>query len=97
MDLMDRKSKIKNRADALRARFSEIFEETVVDNRKCFRLSNGALFALDYMGPYGALVIEYADSYEAAQLNCFEDGDLFYLEDMDEDTMFQEMLREIRQ
>lgn len=97
MDSMAMKSKIKNRAATLEARFADIFKKTVVGNRMCFQLPGGVLFAVDYMGAYGALVIEYADNYEEAKLNRFEDGDLFYLEEMDEDTMFQAMLREIKQ
>ena len=43
-----------------------------------------------------ALVIEYAEDIEWAIRGIFgEDGDLFYLDEMDTDTMFQRMLSEV--
>ena len=97
MDWTESKLKIKTRAEALNKRFSELFQTVQVGSRTFFLGPDGvSLFALDYLGPYGALVIEYAEDYDEARDNCLEDGDLFYLEEMDEDAMFQAMLREIR-
>lgn len=94
---MTQVERLKNRLDALERRFADIYEKCTVGNRECFCAPGGILFALDYLGSFGAVVIEYAENYEEAELNRFEDGDLFYLEDMDEDTMFDAMLWEIRQ
>ena len=91
------RAEMKSRAAALEKRFSERYETHLIENRQCFLRPDGMLFALDYLGPYGALVIEYAESIEEAKLNRFEDGDLFYLEEMDEDTMFRAMIQEIEQ
>ena len=87
--------RLRNRLNALQGRFADIYEKCMVGSRECFCTPEGMLFALDYIGSFGALVIEYAENYEEAELNRFEDGDLFYLEDMDEKTMFEAMLREI--
>lgn len=96
MDWTESKSKIKARANALNARFAEKFQSVQVGPRMFFLSSDGAsLFALDYLGPYGALVIEYAADYDEADANRLEDGDLFYLDELDEDAMFDAMLREI--
>lgn len=96
MDWTESKSKIKARADALNARFSERFNIIQAGGRAFFLAPDGAsLFALDYLGPYGALVIEYAEDYDAALANQLEDGDLFYLDELDEEAMFQAMLLEI--
>ena len=97
MTQAEMKSKIKARAAVLEERFAERYERCTAGSRQCFLRPDGVLFALDYLGPYGALVIEYAENVEEAKLNRFEDGDLFYLEDMDEGTMLRAMLREIEQ
>ena len=96
MDLMGSKLKIKARAAALNARFSEQYKTIQVGPRAFFLGPDGAsLFALDYLGPYGALVIEYAESIDDARDNRLEDGDLFYLDELDEEAMFQAMIQEI--
>lgn len=98
MDLTESKSKIKTRADALNNRFAELFQTVQVGTRSFFLAPDGvSLFALDYLGPYGALVIEHAEDYDEALADRLEDGDLFYLDDMDEEAMFQAMLREIQE
>jgi hypothetical protein len=98
MDWTESKLKIKARADALNARFSELFKTIQVGPRSFFLGPDGAtLFALDYLGPYGALVIEHAADYNEALANRLEDGDLFYLDDLDEDAMFKAMLQEIEE
>ena len=97
MDLTGKKSKTKVRAAALEKRFAEKFSNFTVGSRSCFGLPDGRVIAWDTLGAYDALVIEYADNYEEARINRFEDGDLFYLDEMNEETMFQAMLREIEQ
>ena len=49
------------------------------------------------MGAYNALVIEYAESEAEVKLNRFEDGDLFFLDEMDSETMHRNMIQEILQ
>lgn len=88
---------LKHRIEVLNERFLGAYEKCAVASRECFRAPNGMIFALDYIESFGALVIEYAEDYEEAELCRFEDGDLFFLEDMDEKTMFKAMLREIGQ
>lgn len=95
MTQAEMKSKISARIAALETRFSDSYEKCMVGSRRCFLLPDGTLFALDCLGPYGALVIEYAENIEDAKMNRFEDGDLFYLENLDEETMYQAMLSEI--
>ncbi|MGN0409296.1 MAG: hypothetical protein ACI4E3_02690 [Candidatus Fimousia sp.] len=46
---------------------------------------------------FGAIVIEYAETIEEAEKNMFEDGDLFYLDELDENQMFEQMIREIEE
>lgn len=97
MTQTEMKSRLMERTKALEGRFEMAFDKRVIQKRTCFVRPDGMLFALDSLIPFGALVLEYADNVEEAEKNRFEDGDLFYLEDMDEETMFQCMIREIEQ
>ena len=95
MDSTVKRSRTKVRAAALEKRFAEKFSNFTIGSRSCFGLPDGRVIALDTLGAYDALVIEYADNYEEARINRFEDGDLFYLDELDEESMFQIMLQEM--
>ena len=53
------------------------------------------IFSLCTFSNDAAIVIEYAENYDEAQINRFEDREWFYLEDLDEETMDQKMLEGI--
>lgn len=96
MPSTEKSLKIKSRMEAINNRFAERFQTVQVGSRAFFLGPDGvSLFALDYLDPYGALVVEYAEDYDEALADRLEDGDLFYLDEMDEETMFQAMIREI--
>lgn len=82
-------------ADTLRMRFAELYTETTIGDRACFKLEDGRIISLGCLTSCGAFVVEYADNADEAALNRFEDGDLFYLDDMGVDEMFAAMRREI--
>lgn len=86
---------MKSMTDTLESRFAALYEKIRIGEKKCFRLEDGRIISLGTVTSYGALVIEYADDYDEAAMNRFEDGDLFYLEDMSEDEMLRSMLQEI--
>lgn len=86
---------LEERSKALKSRFENRYKKSVINGWTCFARPNGSYFTLYYILPFGALVIGYAETKRDAELNRFENGDLFYLEDMDEETMFQSMLEEI--
>ena len=76
-------------------RFSKVFEVLYINETLCFKKSDETIFSLCTFSGEAAIVIEYAENYDEAQINRFEDGDRFYLEDLDEETMYQKMLEEI--
>lgn len=82
-------------ADTLRVRFAELYSEITIGDRACFKLEDGRIISLGCLPSYGALVVEYADNVDEAALNRFEDGDLFYLDDVGIDELFAAMRREI--
>ena len=97
MSSTEQKNKTIERRKRIESRLSEKFEQLYVNDCLCFRKPDGQIFSLCTFLNDGAIVIEYADNYDEALKTCFEDGDLFYLEDMDEDTMLENMLLEIEQ
>lgn len=94
---MTQKEMRSNRIEILNSRLAQRLENTVIDGCICFFTSNGAVCRLDSIGnEYNALVIEYADNLEMAKKGIFgEDGDLFYMDEMSEDEMFEAMIGEI--
>ena len=60
-----------------------------------FVATDGAFFRVGVFPGEMALVIEYADTEQEARQNALEDGDRFYLDEMDLDTMLQNMVKEI--
>lgn len=95
MSLMEQKNETKKRRSNLEQRLAQQFEQLYVRDALCFQRADGVIFSLCSFPGEKAIVIEYAETLEEAKLNRFEDGDRFYLEEMDEETMFQAMLREI--
>ena len=95
MSLTEQKRLTKRRRNDLEVRFAKQFETLSISGNLCFRKLDGTIFCVCSFLDEAAIVIEYADSYEDAALNRFEDGDRFHLDEMNEETMFQAMLREI--
>lgn len=97
MTQTETKSKLLERSKALECRFEIQFGKQIINERVCFSRPDGVIFSIGTLLSFGALVVEYADSEAEAKRNRFEDGDLFYLEEMDEETMYQGMIQEISQ
>ncbi len=95
MTWKEMKSDVLKRKDAIIQRLKGTFEMTEVGERDCFVHPEGWFFTLGVLAADKALVIEYADNKNEAHLNRFEDGDLFYVDELDEETMFRMMLEEI--
>ena len=66
-----------------------------VSGLSCFYTATGGVVVVDSLPSYNALVLGHADNLAEAEQNRFEDGDLFYLDEMDEDAMLAAMLLEI--
>lgn len=84
------------RKEALNNRFARMFKEQPVNGMKCFLLEDGQLFHVDTFMDKDCLVLEFAESAETAKQYEFEDGDRYYMEDMDEEQMYEAMLEELR-
>ena len=70
----------------------------VRDGKPCFQARSNCFFLVSTLKfPDGteAIFLEFADSLEDVNLNRFEDGDLYYMGEMNEEEMFQAMIKEI--
>lgn len=87
--------KRKNRLEYIKKRLSLQFKSEEINSNECFLKDDGVYFHVFEFPGSNALAIEYADDLEEAKINRFEDGDRFYLDEMNEDEMFSAMLKEI--
>ncbi|PZD93002.1 hypothetical protein DNH61_24750 [Paenibacillus sambharensis] len=74
--------------------FKELnYKEKVINNSVVYE-SEGKYLKLTFINKLKSYVIEYADSYDEATKNLFEDGDLYPIT-MDEDELICKMRNEI--
>lgn len=92
-----KKARIKRKEDInqyLRGRF----ESVQINGTECFILPAGTIIHLESMGDsYNAIVVGYANNMKEAKNNMFEDGDLFYMDEMSREEMLEAVIREINQ
>lgn len=70
--------------------------EFLVGGKKCFKHGEEHYFmitGLEWEEP--AVVVEHADTLSDAKKNFFEDGDLFYIDEMSEDEIFDAIVNEV--
>ena len=86
---------LKNRKEAIDQMLMQYFEPNWVNGILSFAKPDGTIFRIAEIAGLKALVVEFAENLREAIVGRFEDGDLFYLDEMDEQTMFCAMLAEI--
>ena len=96
MSSMEKKKMIDERInileDKMKERYETVFE---INDQKCFKVREDEFFMLTRLSWANAIVIEHAFSVDEAKKNMFEDGDLFYMDEMNESEMYNAMIREI--
>lgn len=81
----------------LEYRLSNEFEQIDVNGLICFLLPSGAVANLIEFGEYKAIAAQYADDITKAEKNIFEDGDLYFTEDMTEEEILAALLEEMNE
>lgn len=94
------KSLMDERIEALEGRLGGKYERASdVRGQACFLAPDEHYIMITGLcfpeGTGGAIVIEHAHGIEEYTVGRFEDGDLFFMDDMTEDEMFEAMVREI--
>ena len=91
--LRKRRTKLEER---FKGRYAAPF---TVDGQLCFQARNNYFFLVTGLrfpeDGAEAIVLEFADTLDAAKRNIFEDADLYYMDEMNEEEMFQAMVKEI--
>ncbi len=81
----------------MESRLRKRYKTLTINNKNCFLTEDGTIIQLTGLKSFNAIVIEYASSEDEAKKDMFEDGDLFYLKELDEEQMFQAMIQEIEE
>ena len=78
------------RIDDINEKLKKKYKHTEITGTLLFILETGTVFRIDSIGKFNAIVIE------SAKKGIFgEDGELFYMNDMNEDEMYEAMIEEI--
>ena len=95
---MTEKEKKKKRIDDINNMLGEKYKSIEINGTTAFLSSNDQVFRVDSIGKFNAIVVEYADSIELAKKDIFgEDGELFYMNEMDEKEMYRAIIQEIEE
>ena len=77
-------------------KISEKIQPTYIGNRTCFATLSGGFLRLDEI--FGdSIVIEFAENIKEAKNNRFQDGDIFWLEEYDEEELCEIIERAIKE
>lgn len=96
MSSQEMRKKIDDRIINLEKEFAKRYQcVSPALEKKCFKARDDEFFRLARIQWANAIVIEHAFSEIEAKKNMFEDGDLFHIEELDEEQMLREMLKEI--
>ncbi len=76
---------------------SQRYPSSDIGGRKFFHNPGGGVFCLSPFPGELAAVLEYGENQRAAELNCLEDGDRFYMDEGDVAQVFSNMIAEIEQ
>ena len=79
----------------VRSKLLKKYKMQKVGKTERFITDKGVVFSVFQFPGENALCIEYAEDLRSAMQNAFEDGDRFYLDDFDGDSMVSAMLDEI--
>ncbi len=83
--------------EILNSKLATEFEQININRLNCFLLPSGVIINLFSSKDWKAVGVQYADNLKEAKKNLFEDGDLFYLEDMTEEELYLALLKEIKE
>lgn len=80
------KANIEATKSEIKKRIAEKKNPALIEDRTCFETASGGFLRLDVI--FGdSIVIEFAENLKEAKNNRFEDGDIFSLEEYNEDEL----------
>lgn len=88
----------KKRKENIENRLRETKQYILIEGKMCFIAKDGGFIRLDTIGDdQNCIVIEYAENEKDARNNVFEDGDLLYMNELSEDEMVKEVIKQIEE
>lgn len=98
-----KKNELFSLRDRIEERIAERYEKAflVYDGKQCYKSTGEHYFLITALcwlkdGIF-AIVVEHAEGKEEAQIPRFEDGDLFYIDEMSENEIFDAIINEIEE
>ena len=82
---------------SIKTKLSGQYEQEDINGNICFKNKNGMYFRLFEFPGENALCIEYAENKKDAASNMFEDGDRYYIDELNEYQMYEAMIKEIEE
>ena len=84
-------TRLENLENRLKIRYKLI----VINDENCFLTNNKEVIHLTGLRDYNAIVTEHAETIEEARKHMYEDGDLLYMDKMNDDEMYEAIVNEI--
>ncbi len=84
------------RIEKINKKLKTLYKYIEINGTTAYVLEDGTVIRLDSIGKFNAIVIEYADDIESAKKELFgEDGELYYMDELDEEHMVSKIVEEI--
>ena len=83
------------RLENLENRLKSRYKLIVINDENCFLTKNKEIIHLTGLEDFNAIVTEHAETIEEARKHMYDDGDLLYMDEMNEDEMYEAILNEI--
>lgn len=88
---------LNDRYERLNRELARLFSTQNIKGQRCYVGPKETFFFPTLISSWGAIVIEYAHGIREAVLNQYEDGDRFYLDELDDEALLAAVLAEIEQ
>lgn len=98
MTSMETKKILNTRISKIEQKLKEIYPVAFqIRGQNCYEAGENEYFMITGLSWANAVVVEHAFSVDEATKNRFEDGDLFYMDELSEDEMLNAMIKEIEE
>ena len=94
MTLMEKKKRTEI-IEKLKNMMSQKYSSQDIAGKEFFIKPGGGFFLISPFPGEMAVVLEYGENLQDAEQNCMEDGDIFYLSNVDVSNVFADMVVEI--
>lgn len=84
-----------DRVRFIERKLAERYEKIIIDGMVCFLVPGNAIARVTFVKGFNAIIVEYAFSMNEARKNMFEDGDRFYVDEMDDEETLAAIIKEI--